>query len=252
MRSGRRKLLGPVLVGVLAALLLIPVAGLAAESRFVDVSDASPFVGDIEWLADAGVTRGCNPPENDRFCPKDYVTREQMAAFMHRQAGYFDGDGNGVVDDAEAVGGYYPWDLAAAYALYESGNWYDFESDPYVAVLELEIDPPGNGMVYLTGIVEYDAFDVSGHDLAAMLCTDLRCAREEYGPDVRGSGPVGAEAVTTAVLPVDGDGDVLRLWAKAENGAVDIIGRRITALYVPFGFTVDCNNGDCDVVEPAG
>ncbi|MDH5294435.1 MAG: hypothetical protein OEW91_12190, partial [Acidimicrobiia bacterium] len=27
---------------------------------------------------------GCNPPTNDLFCPDDFVTREQMAAFLHR------------------------------------------------------------------------------------------------------------------------------------------------------------------------
>ncbi|MDH4307732.1 MAG: S-layer homology domain-containing protein [Acidimicrobiia bacterium] len=35
-------------------------------------------------LAAAGVTRGCNPPVNDRFCPAEPVTRGQMAAFLHR------------------------------------------------------------------------------------------------------------------------------------------------------------------------
>lgn len=32
----------------------------------------------------SGVTKGCNPPENTEFCPDDFVTREQMSAFMHR------------------------------------------------------------------------------------------------------------------------------------------------------------------------
>ena len=35
-------------------------------------------------LATAGVTTGCNPPENDRFCPADPVTRGQMASFLFR------------------------------------------------------------------------------------------------------------------------------------------------------------------------
>ena len=39
---------------------------------------------DTPKLANAGVTRGCNPPRNDRFCPDDYVTRGQMAAFLVR------------------------------------------------------------------------------------------------------------------------------------------------------------------------
>jgi hypothetical protein len=50
---------------------------------FVD-DDGSVFEADIEKLAAAGITRGCNPPTNDRFCPDDSVTRGQMAAFLHR------------------------------------------------------------------------------------------------------------------------------------------------------------------------
>ena len=50
---------------------------------FVD-DDGSIFEEDIERLAAAGITRGCNPPINDRFCPNDPVTRAQMAAFLHR------------------------------------------------------------------------------------------------------------------------------------------------------------------------
>jgi hypothetical protein len=46
--------------------------------------DGSIFEADIAKLAAAGITRGCNPPVNDRFCPTDPVTRQQMAAFLHR------------------------------------------------------------------------------------------------------------------------------------------------------------------------
>ncbi|MDJ0953768.1 MAG: Ig-like domain-containing protein [Acidimicrobiia bacterium] len=52
---------------------------------FVD-DDGSVFEGDIDRLGAAGVTRGCNPPLNDRYCPEELVTREQMAAFIHRAA----------------------------------------------------------------------------------------------------------------------------------------------------------------------
>ena len=77
-------------------LLLVPVAAIAAGG-FTDVSDDSVFKADIAWLADAGVTKGCNPPANDKFCPGSNVTREQMAAFMHRLAT------NRVVDAKTAV-----------------------------------------------------------------------------------------------------------------------------------------------------
>ena len=50
---------------------------------FVD-DDDSVFEQDIEWLAAEGVTLGCNPPANDRYCPDAAVTRGQMAAFLAR------------------------------------------------------------------------------------------------------------------------------------------------------------------------
>lgn len=50
---------------------------------FVD-DDYSAFAGDIDRLATAGITSGCNQPIGDRFCPEDLVTRGQMAAFLHR------------------------------------------------------------------------------------------------------------------------------------------------------------------------
>lgn len=67
------------------ALLLMPVAAIAAGG-FDDVEDGNVFNADIQWLADAGVAKGCNPPANTEFCPGDTVTREQIAAFMHRLA----------------------------------------------------------------------------------------------------------------------------------------------------------------------
>jgi hypothetical protein len=51
--------------------------------RFVD-DDNSVFEGAIDRLAAAGITRGCNPPGNDQFCPGAAVTRAQMASFLTR------------------------------------------------------------------------------------------------------------------------------------------------------------------------
>ena len=45
---------------------------------------SSVFVDDIVWLAEEDITRGCNPPDNDQFCPDKTVTRGQMAAFLVR------------------------------------------------------------------------------------------------------------------------------------------------------------------------
>lgn len=69
------------------------------SGAFVD-DDASIFEEAIEWLAFERITRGCNPPINDRFCPGDDVTRGEMAAFLVRAMGYTDdGGGDLFVDD---------------------------------------------------------------------------------------------------------------------------------------------------------
>jgi hypothetical protein len=66
--------------------------------------DDSIFEGDIDRLAAAGVTTGCNPPENDRYCPTSKVTRGQMAAFIGRALGYTDDGGGGLfTDTADSV-----------------------------------------------------------------------------------------------------------------------------------------------------
>jgi len=54
--------------------------------RFTD-DDGSVFEADIEALAEAGITRGCNPPVNDLYCPGRMVTRAEMATFLTRILG---------------------------------------------------------------------------------------------------------------------------------------------------------------------
>jgi hypothetical protein len=54
-----------------------------ASNVFAD-DNGLVFEDDIEALAAAGITRGCNPPTNDRYCPNNNVTRGQMAAFLIR------------------------------------------------------------------------------------------------------------------------------------------------------------------------
>ncbi|MEN8114904.1 MAG: S-layer homology domain-containing protein, partial [Actinomycetota bacterium] len=75
----------PVTRGQMAAFLVraLPLTDRLANP-FTD-DDGSIFEADIERLAAAGITKGCNPHEgNTRFCPDDPVTRGQMAAFLVR------------------------------------------------------------------------------------------------------------------------------------------------------------------------
>jgi len=72
-----------------AAAFLVRALGLTKNTHpgFVDVVDGSAFESDIGKLAIAGITQGCNPPANDRFCPEGALTRGQLAALLHRALG---------------------------------------------------------------------------------------------------------------------------------------------------------------------
>lgn len=87
-----------IVATVVLLMVIAPVAVFAAGGAFTD-DDTSIFEADIEWLADHGVTAGCNPPTNDHFCPTDNVTRGQMAAFLHRFANDQSTDGFSVWHD---------------------------------------------------------------------------------------------------------------------------------------------------------
>ncbi|MGH8936840.1 MAG: choice-of-anchor L domain-containing protein [Acidimicrobiia bacterium] len=55
----------------------------APSGSFVD-DDDNIHEGNIEAIADPGITKGCNPPANTEYCPASDITRGQMAAFLRR------------------------------------------------------------------------------------------------------------------------------------------------------------------------
>lgn len=68
------------------------------QDWFTD-DDAHLFENDINILAAAGITRGCDPPANTQYCPDDPVTRGAMAAFLVRAFDYTEGVGADLFDD---------------------------------------------------------------------------------------------------------------------------------------------------------
>ncbi len=76
----------------------------AGVPRFSDVPRSHTFAAGIEWMADQGITKGCNPSEgNTKFCPDQVVTRGQMAAFLVRALGLTDRLDNPFTDDDDSV-----------------------------------------------------------------------------------------------------------------------------------------------------
>ncbi len=102
-RAVMSRALALLIASVLAATLLPVGAAVAAGiSPFDDVSPSDPFLDPITWLDEQGITKGCNPPANDRFCPDRGVTRGQMAAFLARALGVRGRDGTSFSDIGES------------------------------------------------------------------------------------------------------------------------------------------------------
>ena len=55
-----------------------------ATSPFLDVATTHPFYQAISWLADTGISTGTVTPAGAYYKPGDPVSREAMAAFLHR------------------------------------------------------------------------------------------------------------------------------------------------------------------------
>jgi hypothetical protein len=80
LRPGVRRLIGPFV----ATVLLAAPAVVLANHQFPDVASSNPFHGDIDAIVEAGITAGFG---DGGFHPSDPVTRQAMAAFLHRGFG---------------------------------------------------------------------------------------------------------------------------------------------------------------------
>lgn len=93
----------PVTRGAMAAFLTRGVAMPEGSGISFDDVSGSIFEDAILRLAAAGITTGCNPPANTRFCPGDYVTRGEMAAFLTRALSLPEAHGIDFADDNEST-----------------------------------------------------------------------------------------------------------------------------------------------------
>jgi hypothetical protein len=85
--------------GTMAAFLVRALELPATSTDYFTDDDGHLFENDINRLAAAGITRGCNPPANDEFCPDRDMTRGAMAAMLARAFGYPAVSGDTFTDD---------------------------------------------------------------------------------------------------------------------------------------------------------
>ncbi len=82
-RSGALVLLLAMVVPVVAVAAAAPADAATAPVRAFQDTRGSTFADDTVWIAERGITLGCDP-SGTRFCPDTSVTRGQMAAFLVR------------------------------------------------------------------------------------------------------------------------------------------------------------------------
>jgi hypothetical protein len=204
-----------VFLVVLGILLAIP-AGSWASHRFTDVPDTNIFHDDISWLADAGVTRGCNPPDNDEFCPDDFVTRQQLAAFLRRlstssvvDAGTLDGfdssDFLGVADNS-TMG--YVWACEPFEASYDPADSCTYARNSSGGSISIARESPGRYSVTFAGLGRDEA---GGHAQVSAYGTNPRhCQVVRW--DLTADVTVQVVCFDSAGVEADAPFDLLFVW----------------------------------------
>ena len=124
----RRRL--PFVAAVMAAAAIAAPLGVLASHQFSDVPNANIYHADIAALAGSGVTTGCG---GGKYCPSDYVTREQMAAFMNRLGAL--GPGKTPVVNADEVDGIDEVLEAGEIVTIQQGPWHAAGSAPELTVM---------------------------------------------------------------------------------------------------------------------
>ena len=198
----------------MALLIVTPLAVIAAD-KFDDVPDSNIFHDDIAWLADADVTRGCNPPDNTQFCPDDNVTRGQMAAFMNRLAN------NRVVHaatarDSERLDGRDATEYQTVLAFFQCGFITPAATDcptaeipqaEGVAVAEATLEAPADGVVEIHGST---AVRTTGSPMFIIwVSSEAQCANAGQG--------AAAQAIGRQVAGTSAQGEVETVTVQAAD-----------------------------------
>jgi hypothetical protein len=203
---------------IVALLLTVAASGTALASHlFTDVPTTSIFHDAIGAIAGAGVTTGCG---GSNYCPTADVTREQMAAFLHR--------GSARVAERDL-----PSTTAIPLLAAAPAGW-TFQITPGIPGSAL---PGSTGFIKVDGVLTVDGpssgcpcivraipFLVGVGYMAQLLTLTTLNNNEVVTIPVSGVASVTSSGAKTIEIRVDRDG----------TGTITAHGN-VTALYVPFG-----------------
>ncbi len=227
-----------LVVLLLVVAVLAPVAVIAAGGHFVD-DETSIFENDINWMADNGITQGCNPPTNDRYCPNDNVTRGQMAAFMARLSR------NEVVDAADSVkldgkaAGSYQNPLAANDVSFGLLPAFDNSNQPR-AMITIDAPTAGFLLINASGSV-YDP-DSQAQVYFWLQVDDTECKNSSphtdsvaYGWATAPNGGGRQGIALTGAASVDAGSHTVTLCSRAPAGNTQMYQPSLTAMFTSLG-----------------
>lgn len=227
-------------VVAMAVLIATPLAVVASDA-FTDVPDSNVHHADITWLADAGVTLGCNPPANTEFCPGDPVLRQQMASFLRRlaenqvvdAATAIEANHAATADDADTLDGFDSSEFVRAEST--AGANVSIGDSGAAEIAETTLTAPVDGLLIMTATFEADLGNAFG-DAAADLQFVLGGAAT--GPVWRHAWRLADEhnAVTVQyATPVSAGTQTVALNVTRVLGFVNADSPIMTLEFVPFG-----------------
>lgn len=225
----RARWLTYLLVVVLTAAVVAPATAFAA-GKFTDVPGSNTFHGDISWLANAGVTKGCNPPADTLYCPNGNVSRAQMAAFLRRFAQYLGAeDGTPAqADNAGTVGGKTAADLGtAAYSTYADGVTTTTNGSRTVLTLDL---PAGSYVIFAKATI----FNSSGTNAMGRCRVTAGTDYDESLIGLTNTLPLDHAALALNVVHTfaTAGSAVLTCDETLHNADISVYGTKITAIQV--------------------
>ncbi len=236
----RRTALMFALAGMVGAMVATPIA-VYATHVFTDVSDSAFYSNSVTWMKDNGITVGCNPPANTKYCPNDNLTRGEMAVLMKRlsenkivdAATAVNADNATNADNAETLDGF-----SANQLLRVASGSTDNAPDDNGFMVSATITAPQAGWLILSGSV--DGFGVINDNYRCHLVVDLVQVAGTRRTSVVHS--VGApthtnnsegNCSTTGVQQVTAGTHKVALTIR-DRDTVDFRNAHIWALFVPF------------------
>lgn len=142
--------------------------------KFSD-DNTSPHEANIQALAQAKITLGCNPPTNDKYCPSKAVTRAEMATFLTRGLGLdpiTPLPPTPVDNDPALIARYHVMDVnesSSAITVWDMQYW------PRSMKTGLDIDPDPSSVAKVDSAGDYAGWDV--------LAPSTRWEFKNLGPD---------------------------------------------------------------------